>query len=1086
MAELETVTRTIELRPGAVFPFGAEKVLWRVLELDREAGTMLVIADKEICEKEYHKKDESVTWETCTLRKWLNGEYLEKTFNAQEQDAIRECTIHTPDNAKYGTKGGNDTQDKLFLLSLDEVQKYFKDDEARATGFWWWLRSPGRSQRSAAYVYDDGSVRVNGYRVSSDNGGIRPAFYINLNSELFQSIISESSESFTITVPQQRVMAEIELKPGAWFPMGRHGGLWRILDVNREAETALVIAEETVGARAYHQPGGDITWEKSTLRSWLNGEYIANEFSAEEQEAIRETDVKNPGNAKYNTKGGNDTKDKLFLLSLDEVQKYFKSDADRATGSWWWLRSPGFDQRYAAYVSYGGSVNDGGYDVNYDLGGIRPAFNINLSSIFFQSFLSSDPKSKIQTIRVPEMTVKDGKIIKTAKCLEEVHVPEGVETISDEDFAHMPHLQEVHLPSTVKQVGKYGLEDLTGKYLRAGENLLWANGQLLGTGIREITIPEGVTKIEDETFRNCANLETVRLPSTLEKIGAEAFENCGALKTVQCPSETVSYGKDAFSGCRKLKYSAELFRTRGKLCDSFSEHMESCGAEELARVWLYQSGKSWESARVERLTGENIPEVLNAMTAEFAGLPKVSKKQAGIPADFAVRNAPVFSDAQIQSLCDTLRQKKNAATADAILAEFAGIREYREKLSVSLPETRKEDGSVTLGSAEKEGLELSVRYGVLQQIELKGDQSVAIELPPYVRETASHSVKNLPHLTAFTWTAENFKLDKETFSNCPNLRLAPEIYVEAKKPEKNFAPYVPDDVETAAYLLTSQDDVLFWLKAVSAHLSAEHTKEVIARMRERMPGAEDPAALFACGGYAEMYRDSWVDASDYKKGALDTYHRLASADAIAEESDHAAMMVWLTKKIKSSDCWYAPYAVYADEKELAGLLSEMKAWPKEGKAGKERTIRVRGAILLNETNDAMRYADSLGLLGRYAELRGLDEDTLRDTRMDELGLDEDGRRSWMLAGKTYTAVLNPDLTLSLLDESGKVIRSLPKKDADPEAYAAADKELKALKKDLKPTAKQRNAKIFADFLSGAERRSEDWKKIYLQELICKG
>ena len=56
MAELETVTREIELKPGAVFPFGAEKVWWRVLEIDWKAGTMLVIADKEICKREYNTK----------------------------------------------------------------------------------------------------------------------------------------------------------------------------------------------------------------------------------------------------------------------------------------------------------------------------------------------------------------------------------------------------------------------------------------------------------------------------------------------------------------------------------------------------------------------------------------------------------------------------------------------------------------------------------------------------------------------------------------------------------------------------------------------------------------------------------------------------------------------------------------------------------------------------------------------------------------------------------------------------------------------------------------------------------------------
>ena len=94
---------------------------------------------------------------------------------------------------------------------------------------------------------------------------------------------------------------------------------------------------------------------------------------------------------------------------------------------------------------------------------------------------------------------------------------------------------------------------------------------------------------------------------------------------------------------------------------------------------------------------------------------------------------------------------------------------------------------------------------------------------------------------------------------------------------------------------------------------------------------------------------------------------------------------------KAAARWYAPYAAYANEEELTELLSEMKEWEKDTKK-KEQLIRVRGAILLNDTVAAMRYADSLGLLERYAALRGLDADTLRDETISDFGLDLSGRR----------------------------------------------------------------------------------------------
>ena len=152
---------------------------------------------------------------------------------------------------------------------------------------------------------------------------------------------------------------------------------------------------------------------------------------------------------------------------------------------------------------------------------------------------------------------------------------------------------------------------------------------------------------------------------------------------------------------------------------------------------------------------------------------------------------------------------------------------------------------------------------------------------------------------------------------------------------------------------------------------------------------------------------------------------------------------------------------------------------------KERVEVVRGAVLLNDTVTAMRYADSLGLLERYAEMRGTDADTIRDSIISDFGLDESGRKEWTLGGKTLTAVLNTDLTLSLSDEDGKVLKSVPKKGAEPEEFEAVNKEFAAMKKDIKAVAKTRNEKIFADFLSGRKRSGKAWKDAYLHNPLLR-
>ena len=118
---------------------------------------------------------------------------------------------------------------------------------------------------------------------------------------------------------------------------------------------------------------------------------------------LADTNVSADNNPEYSTNPGNAMTDKVFLLSIDEVNRYFGSNEARkcaptayaiangawtsdtytkgdAATCWWWLRSPGFYQDYAAGVGRGGSVDYFGINVNYDYDGIRPALWINLDS----------------------------------------------------------------------------------------------------------------------------------------------------------------------------------------------------------------------------------------------------------------------------------------------------------------------------------------------------------------------------------------------------------------------------------------------------------------------------------------------------------------------------------------------------------------------------------------------------------------------------------------------------------------------------------------------------------------------------------
>ncbi|MDR1565327.1 MAG: DUF6273 domain-containing protein [Oscillospiraceae bacterium] len=160
---------------------------WEWLVLNIQDGEALIITKDIIERKVYDETLEATTWAECTLRTYLNGEFLAGNFSSEEQNKISKKELKNEDNPKYITNGGKNTGDKIFLLSIKEVSIYFKSNKERIAKYQnktspWWLRSPGNHPYHAAYVVADGNVDVGGYNVLITSLGVRPVLYLNLKS----------------------------------------------------------------------------------------------------------------------------------------------------------------------------------------------------------------------------------------------------------------------------------------------------------------------------------------------------------------------------------------------------------------------------------------------------------------------------------------------------------------------------------------------------------------------------------------------------------------------------------------------------------------------------------------------------------------------------------------------------------------------------------------------------------------------------------------------------------------------------------------------------------------------------------------
>ena len=173
---------------GDIVSFGNYNGSTEWIVLEKEDNKFLIISKYAIEKREYNTEREEVTWETCSLRKWLNNDYLSSAFSSDEKALIAATSVVNADNSGYGTDGGNDTTDQVFLLSIDEVDKYFSSDSERqatlidGTSVKWWLRSHGYFSEFAAIVYSYGSVGEYGLNVYDENVAVRPALWIDISN----------------------------------------------------------------------------------------------------------------------------------------------------------------------------------------------------------------------------------------------------------------------------------------------------------------------------------------------------------------------------------------------------------------------------------------------------------------------------------------------------------------------------------------------------------------------------------------------------------------------------------------------------------------------------------------------------------------------------------------------------------------------------------------------------------------------------------------------------------------------------------------------------------------------------------------
>lgn len=356
------------------FTNGSEPIEWLVLEV--EDGKAMLFSRYALDFLKINETSGAVSWEDSTARVWLNQIFYNEAFSAREQQSIIETSVKNPGDKSRQLVAANDTLDKTFLLSAEEVRRYFPegnwnnwdfgayeirtteatayaqyqadlDVQKRVIIFEWTegqykcltlLRDVVEGGKSAVAVDTAGKIKYSGYPLS--NGiftiqeeqckGItaaRPAIWVDLDK--LDSVEEMPTESAGILASDAKIGEYIAFghyEQDNSVNNGKEALEWLVLDV--QDDKALLVSRYVVDTKPFFFHSQETNWEDSGLRKWMNGAFFYTAFNEAERNEVILSTLSNDTDWKGNSVDGNDTLDSVFCLSAEEVQRYLPYGSD--------------------------------------------------------------------------------------------------------------------------------------------------------------------------------------------------------------------------------------------------------------------------------------------------------------------------------------------------------------------------------------------------------------------------------------------------------------------------------------------------------------------------------------------------------------------------------------------------------------------------------------------------------------------------------------------------------------------------------------------------------------------------------------
>ena len=723
--------------------------------------------------------------------------------------------------------------------------------------------------------------------------------------------------------------------------------------------------------------------------------------------------------------------------------------------------------------------------------------------------------SSLKSITIPDSVTSIREYaFSGCSSLESVTIPDSVTSIGNDAFSKCSSLKSITIPDSVTSIGLSAFSKCSGlKSVKISGSVtsIGLGAFEYCSGLKSVTIPDSVTSIGESAFGGCSSLKSVTIPDTVTSIGKSAFGGCDKLKSVAIPDSVTSIGDGAFGSCNNLTSITIPDSVTSIGSDAF------IGCNSLKSVTIPDSVTSIKGGvflYCSSLTSITIPDSVTSIGKRaFGGCS--SLKSVTIPDSVTSIGDGAFEDCKnLKSITipDSVTRIGNDAfpnivlimshlpKSDFIAKKAVGViltgnkKKYYAYAKTNLKQT--DDDIVCLDGWGDYDLELinngpKYKFGtmarslgalgrLLDPVELSDDTKTVYA------EFLNKDVKKLFALAEESMMTDMVRdmLSLDVWDD-KSLETLKKLISGSIVPEIKALSGIALSTENDAFRedKTSSTDPL--KEKYSNKLKEIDGNEVLKNMK--LLGVSMPEVLLADGTKApdEMIRFLLVSYG----GQSGEYKTIPDADEAAKLLSYESLCNAMDSVSTRWDGPAYPHVLpmlcrYGNATRIRDLTGAWKSWGEwhvYGAKGRKAQEVLEKAMILSDTREAAVWLADHGGLSDYAKIRGLNVDDIYADCLFDFGFDKDGKQVFDLGSIKIEARLTSELKLELYDEAnGKIIKSVPKKDVDPDVQKKISDEVTDISQNLKKAVKLKNKLLFVDYLDGIKVTADAWKRQYLE------